>query len=72
MMRTSQGPFPMEAIYTWTAVTEDMTRMPLRNRGGPTGFSRLMEPFMAQAIRRANCKDLAKLRSMLERPQDLR
>jgi hypothetical protein len=43
--------------------------MTLRNRGTPTGFSKLIEPFMAQAVRRANRKDLAKLKSVLEEAQ---
>jgi len=66
VMRTSQGPFPMETTYTWTSVGENRTRMTLRNRGEPTGFSRLAVPFMSAAMRRANRKDLAKLRSLLE------
>src|SRR3954465_6437932 len=39
LMRTSDGPFPMETVYKWTTVNDGMTRMTLRNRGQPTGFS---------------------------------
>jgi NADPH-dependent ferric siderophore reductase len=65
VMRTAEGPFPMETTYTWAAV-EGATRMTLRNRGQPTGFSKLVAPIMASAMRRANRKDLARLRSLLE------
>ena len=65
-MRTQQGPFPMETSYTWTATSTGSTRMTLRNRGEPAGFSRLLAPLMAPAMRRANRKDLAKLKSILE------
>jgi Polyketide cyclase / dehydrase and lipid transport len=66
VMRTAQGPFPMETTYTWQPVEETSTRMTLRNRGEPTGFSKLAAPFMAAAMRRANRKDLAALRRILE------
>ncbi len=66
VIRTAQGPFPMETTYTWSAVSDGTTRMTLRNRGEPAGFSKLTAPFMAGAMRRANRKDLAKLRSILE------
>ena len=66
VMRTAQGPFPMETTYTWSATNDGKTRMTLRNRGEPTGFSKLVAPFMAGAMRRANRKDLANLRSILE------
>ena len=66
VMRTTQGPFPMETTYTWSEPTGGTTCMTLRNRGNPAGFSKLVAPFMAAAMRRANRKDLAKLRSILE------
>jgi uncharacterized membrane protein len=67
VMRTAQGPFPMETTYTWHAVGDGRTRMTLRNRGRPEGFSRWVAPLMATAVRRANRKDLARLRALLER-----
>lgn len=66
IMRTAEGPFPMETKYTWEAVDEEHTRMTLRNRGTPSGFSRMAGPFMAKAMRRANQKDLALLKRLLE------
>jgi uncharacterized membrane protein len=66
VMRTAQGPFPMETSYTWQAIDDRTTRMTLRNRGEPAGFSRLVAPFMSAAVRRANRKDLDKLRLILE------
>src|SRR4051812_41774009 len=50
VMRTAEGPFPMETTYTWEAVAEGATRMTLRNRGEPSGFSKLAGPFMASAM----------------------
>jgi uncharacterized membrane protein len=66
VMRTAQGPFPMETTYTWQELDADSTRMALRNRGRPRGFSRWAAPFMAIAVRRANRADLARLRTLLE------
>ena len=66
VMRTAQGPFPMETTYTWTAMGGATARMTLRNRGEPTGFSKLLAPFMTSAMRRANRKDLTSLGQVLE------
>lgn len=66
VMRTADGPFLMETTYTWSTVDKDSTKMTLRNRGEPTGFSRLFAPFMAMMMRRANNKDLRSIKSILE------
>lgn len=66
VMRTQQGPFPMETTYTWVAEPDGSTRMTLRNRGEPAGFSTVMAPMMKPAMRRASRKDLAKLKALLE------
>lgn len=67
VMKTSEGPFPMETTYTWTAHDDVSTRMTLRNRGGATGrLSRLLAPLEGAAVRRATRKDLARLRRILE------
>jgi uncharacterized protein YndB with AHSA1/START domain len=70
VMHTTEGPFPMETTYTWEPAAGGGTRMTLRNRGTPSGFSKLLAPFMARAIRRANTNDLALLKHALEAPAD--
>ncbi len=67
VMRTAQGPFPMETTYTFTEEGSTSTRMTLRNRGEPKGFSAIGAPVLAAAMRRANRKDLATLKTLLER-----
>ena len=66
VMRTAQGPFPMETTYTWEPVGEGSTRMTLRNRGNPSGFSKVGAPLMVSSMRRANRNDLAALKKLLE------
>jgi uncharacterized protein YndB with AHSA1/START domain len=65
VMRTAEGPFPMETTYTWEPHGATSTRMTLRNRGEPSGFAAIGAPVMAAAMRRANRKDLIRLRDIL-------
>ena len=66
VMRTAQGPFPMETIYTFAETPDGHTHMTLRNHGEPSGVSKLMAPMIQAAMRSANEKDLAKLKQILE------
>ena len=67
VMRTSESPFPMETSYEWRALQPARTEMTLRNRGAPRGFSKVVQPFVAAAMRYANRNDLAQLKLLLER-----
>ena len=66
VMRTADGPFPMETTYEWESVPGG-TRMRLRNRGTPSGFARVAGPVMAKAMKGAMTKDLARLTERLQR-----
>ena len=66
VMRTADGPFAMETTYAWEDTAGGGTHMTLRNRGEPSGFARVGAGAMAGAMRRANRKDLARLKAILE------
>ena len=66
VMATAEGPFAMETTYEWSDTPSGGTMMTLRNRGKPSGFSKVAAPIMASAMRKANGKDLARLRSICE------
>lgn len=70
VMRTSEGPFPMETTYAWQSLGADATRMSLRNRGAPAGFSAWIGPFLGWMVRRANRDDLRRLKTVLESSGD--
>jgi uncharacterized membrane protein len=66
VMSTAEGPFPMETTYTFETLPCGATRMTLRNRGKPSGFAGVAAPVLAAAMRRANRKDLARVKAILE------
>jgi ligand-binding SRPBCC domain-containing protein len=66
VMATAEGPFPMETTYAWEDTEDGGTKMSLRNRGQPRGFSRVTAPFLVRAMRRANQRDLRRLKEALE------
>jgi uncharacterized protein YndB with AHSA1/START domain len=66
VMRTSEGPFPMETTYTWRDAGDARTAMTLRNRGTPSGVFALLGPVLRLAMGRAMTKDLALLKAILE------
>jgi uncharacterized membrane protein len=66
VMATTEGMFPMETTYAWSDLSGQRTHMTLRNRGTPSGFAGVTAPVMAAAIQRANRKDLAALKALLE------
>ena len=68
VMGTTTGPMRMQTIYEWEEMPGGNTRMVLRNRGEASGLPKLFAPLMAPAVRRANRKDLARLKQLLERP----
>jgi uncharacterized protein YndB with AHSA1/START domain len=66
VMGTDARPFPMETTYIWSDTPDGGTKMKLRNRGMPSGFSMIAAPLMSLAIRRANRKDLKRIKELLE------
>jgi Polyketide cyclase / dehydrase and lipid transport len=66
VMATDDSSFPMETTYEWEDGADGGTTMRLRNRGGPARYTGLLARYMNRAVRRANRKDLARLKKLLE------
>jgi hypothetical protein len=69
VMSTAQGPFPMQTTYSWQDAESGGTFMTLRNAGEPSGFGKMAAPMIVAAMRRANQKDLERLKAILEDQQ---
>lgn len=57
---------PPSPAYAWQDAPAGGTTMALRNEGTPSGFGKVAAPVMAAAMRRANQKDLARFKGILE------
>ena len=66
VMSTEEGPFPMETTYSFEDAAAGATRMTPSNRGEPPRFGGLFAPLVSTSMRRANRKDLARLKRLLE------
>jgi hypothetical protein len=66
VMSTDDGPYAMQTTYAFQDADGGGTRMTLRNVGEPVGLSKLSGPVVAAAMRRANRKDLKRLKKILE------
>ena len=67
VMKTADSPFPMETTYTFNVKNADITLMSISNKGNPSGFYQLFEPFMSFMMKRANKKDLKMVKFILEK-----
>jgi hypothetical protein len=68
VLRTDDGPFPLELTTTWEAWDDpETTVVRLHTMGSPTGARRLLGGVLAAAMKRANGKDLLELKQLLER-----
>jgi uncharacterized membrane protein len=70
VMRTEDGPFPIETTYAWEDTADGGTRMTLRNRAEPAGLSKVSASLAGRAMRRTNRKELKRLKAILEQPPD--
>ncbi len=69
VMKTAQGPFPMETSYLFEEIEENKTKMILRNTGDPKGFSKVFAPLMRKMMKKANQNDLKLIKSILEKEE---
>ena len=65
-MCTAEVPFPMKATYLWKEAGLRKTFMILQIEGQPKGFSSFMAPLISIMMRKANQKDLIRLKLLLE------
>ncbi|MCB9994554.1 MAG: SRPBCC family protein [Hyphomicrobiaceae bacterium] len=66
VMRTAEGPFPMETRYAFRDLGGGHTEMVLGNRGDVSGFAALTAPLMIAQMNKANQADLRSIKAILE------
>ncbi len=66
VMRSEEGRFPMETIYSWQDEPGGGTRMLLTNHAEPRGMGRLSAALLRRSMRRSSANDLARLKNVLE------
>ena len=66
VMRSEEGRFPMETIYSWRDEPGGGTRMFLTNHAEPRGVGRLSATLLRRSMRRSNAGDLSRLKALLE------
>jgi uncharacterized protein YndB with AHSA1/START domain len=67
VMSTDEGPFPMRTTYEFEDAPGGGTRMTLRNSSEKSGFAKPSRSLIMASMRRANRKDLKRLKRILER-----
>lgn len=81
VMRTEEGPFPMETTFTWWdeepldvpgAASRPRTGMSLRNAGRPKGMTTLGSGAVTLGMKRAMHRDLERLRLVLREEREAR
>lgn len=65
-MRTGNGPFPMETVYTWKPVDDSRTHMAIHSHCEPSGLAKMGAPMISAGIRRSTQRDLSTLKRILE------
>jgi uncharacterized protein YndB with AHSA1/START domain len=66
VVSTEDGPFALRTTYTWADGPNGATTMTLHSYGHPDSLGRLSVPIIAKALRRANDKNLKRLKRLLE------
>lgn len=66
VLRSVDGPFPLETRYTFESLDGGRTRVTQRHSARPAGFAQLASRVLMYAMHRPNAKDLELLKALLE------
>jgi hypothetical protein len=67
IVRSVNEIFQLEITLGWHAIDGRTTRMTIRSRGLPVGFSKVLTPLIAWVVKRINHRDLKFLKRLLEK-----